>query len=316
MPRRVIWRSWSKFEADFELRRISHLPLQNNWVDGHKTNPRPGDIYLTTNGYDYRPGNFNKATLYAESYVYLRREYDLYTRNQRKWDHRFHFCPAYAQTPRSSLHRLGCFWKCEMPIFERISESKKIAHTFGMVLGHKKRKGTKTNNCDIGWFRHKIVEAGRGRSFRYYGTDWPKGDPNYGGSVYINGHRGSPLKFTDARELMHDCKFVFAVENCFHNVYSKNYLTEKIFHGFLSCSVPIYLGCWNIEKLIDPGLFIDLRKFDKDPRKAMAYCEKMSDTEYQGYIDRITEFMHGPAEEFSFDNRFVELDKALVQRYG
>lgn len=308
---RIIWRSWSKLEAEIETQNLQKLPLQNQWLNGHTTQPSKGDIYLTTNGYDYRPGQFWKITVYAESYTYLNNEYNQYDKDN-KWYHRFHFNPNYAAKTRSSKHGIGCFWKHELPLFEEIKKNKKHDTCFGMVLGYK-GKQTRKFDCDIGYFRDKVVMAGKNRSFKYYGTDWPKGDPNYKGNKYINGHRGSPIKFNDARRLMSDVKFVIAIENCHHKIYSLNYLTEKIFHAFISCSIPIYLGCWNIEEMINPNLFIDIRKFDMDMNKVFKYCEKMPDSEYKGYIDRIIEFMHGPALKFSCDERFLKLDRKILK---
>lgn len=314
MPKRVVWRSWSRLEAGFELDRMKDLPMQHQWVDGHHVQPQAGDIYLTTNGYDHRQVPCPKATLYAESYVYLRGEYDNWVRNERKWDHRFHFNPKYYGSRRSSQQGIGTWWKCELPLYEELSKNKKIEHTFGMVLGNKGIQ--KSVPVDFGWFRSKVVDACKASSFRFFGTNWPKETPNYGGEKYVNGARNTPVKFNDARRLMSGAKFVFALENTHDQHYSLNYLTEKIWHGFLSYSVPIYAGAWNVHEMIPPDIFIDLRKFDMDPKKVIDHCEKMSDTEYQGYLDRISEFLHGPGMQFSCDERFVDLDQKLTKIFG
>jgi hypothetical protein len=312
MPRRVIWRSWSKPEAEFELTRIKSLPLKNTWLDGHKVAPKQGDIYLTTNGYDHKKGPFFTVSWYAESYVYLPLEYDKWVPNQVKWDHRFHFNPLYYNTPKCSEIGIHTWWKQEIALFEQLRKNKEIKYTFGMVLGRKKGK---LKPCDHGWLRSEIVKAGQGRSFKYYGTDWPKGDPNYGGQAYIDGHRGSPLKFHDARRLMQHAKFVFAIENTHDDKYSLNYVTEKIWHGFLSCSIPIYLGCGNIEKVIPPDIFIDMREFKNKPSAVMDYCEQMPEHEYKGYLDRIDEFLHGPGQKFTCEQRFLDIDQKLTELF-
>ena len=312
MARRIVWRSWSKPEAAFEIERIKGLPFKHTWVDGHKVQPRPGDIYLTTNGYDHRQGPFFSVSWYAESYVYLPQEYDRWSINNAKWDHRFHFNPHYYNLPKCSEIGIHTWWKQEIQLFEQLRQNKEIKHIFGMVLGRKKGK---KRPCDYGWIRSEIVKAGKNRSFKYYGTDWPQGDPNYGGQAYIDGHRGSPLKFHDARKLMKNTKFVFALENTHDNKYSLNYITEKIWHGFLSCSVPVYLGCGNVEKVIPPDIFIDMRKFNNNPVAVMNHCEKMSNEEYQGYIDRIDKFLHGPGQQFTCEERFLSIDKQLSELF-
>jgi hypothetical protein len=311
---RVLWRSWSRLEAAFEIERIRSLPMQCKWVDGHEVSPSSTDIYLTTNGYDWRAGPFKKASLYAESYVYLTENYQNYDAHSPKWNHRFHFNPSYANKPKSTLQMIGCYWKSELPMYEDFLKNKKPKYNFGMVLGRKKASA---NEADIGCFRSEVVAAAKGRSWRYYGTDWFPNDPHYAGESYILGKRNSPVKFNDARKLMADSRFVFALENCHHSKYSLNYLTEKIFHAFLSASVPIYLGCWNVEELLPDGTYIDLRKFNKSVTKTLDYCEAMSDNEYKEYQNRIAEFIHSPrGQAFSCDERFQDLDSKLLKTFG
>jgi hypothetical protein len=310
----IIYTSWSPLEAQFELDKFKTLPMHNRWINGHNTKPQTNDIYLTTNGFDYKPGPFRKASLYAESFVYLAENYQNYDAHSPKWNHRFHFNPLYATKSNSTLQMIGCYWKSELPMYEDFLKSKKPKYNFGMVLGRKKAP---TSEADIGYLRSEIVTAAKGRSWRYYGTDWFPNDPHYAGESYIAGKRNSPIKFNDARRLMGDSKFVFAFENCHHHKYSLNYLTEKIFHAFLSASVPIYLGCWNVAELLPDGTYIDFRKFDKSVTKVLDYCEAMSESEYKGYQDRIADFIHSPdGQAFSCDERFLDLDRKLLRTFG
>lgn len=314
MPR-VFWRSWCKLEAAFELERIWKLPMSHQWVNAHQQMPtNADDIWLTTNGYDFVNGRFKKASLYAESYIYLKPQYDAYSRDTR-WNHRFHFNPLYAKLPNCSQQGIGCFWLSELSdTYQEIKKNKKIQFTFGMCQGRKAVE--KCHTSDFGWYRTEIVKCAKGHSWRYYGVNWISGDPHFGGEIYIKGSRGNPIKFNDARHLMAPAKFVFAAENIHDPNFALNYFTEKIFHGFLSYSVPIYAGCWNVEQLIDPGLFIDLRKFGGDVKQAIDHCEKMPDTEYKGYLDRIEEWLNGKGKDFSCDHRFMQLDQKLKALFG
>ena len=53
-------------------------------------------------------------------------------------------------------------------------------------------------------------------------------------------------------------KFCFTYENtCAEN----DYLSEKIFDCMIAGSVPIYLGCPNIEEIVPNQAFVDARKF-------------------------------------------------------
>ena len=310
MARKVYWRSWSRGEAAFELCRLIGLPFVHEWVDAHQTQiTNITDIWMTTNGYDFRPGPFPKVTWVAESYQYLRNEYDNWPRDK-KWTHRFHFCPVYAGMPQSSHHGIMTWWKRELQLFEDTIKNKKPEFLFGMVLS--KKPLDRSYPWMFGWYRTEVVNKLRGHSFRYYGGGWTKDDPNYAGEIYVGGHRGSPEKFHDARILMTKAKFVWCVENIHDNHYSLNYLTEKFWHGLLSASVPIYAGCGNIQDIINPNLFIDARKFNLDVAAITDYCEKMPDSEYQGYLSRIGEFLRGPGQAFTCEERFLELDKKLA----
>lgn len=306
MKRRIFWRSWSKLEAAYELERLKGVLDTHEWVDAHlNVNPTPNDIWFTTNGYDHRPGPFKRATWYAESYVYLANEYLKYHLDTR-WNKRYHFNPNYCKHPNTQYQQIMCWWKKEKELFD---PKKPKNFTFGMCLS---KKPDPTHKVDIGYLRTKVVEGLKGRSFKYYGKGWDPKDPNNKGEVYVNGHRGTPQKFNDARILLADCKFVFCLENTHDEHYSINYLTEKIFHGFLVAAIPIYCGCWNIDQLVPADTYIDFRKFNYDPKAVADYCEKMSESDYKGYIDRIATFLDGKGLEFTCENRFRELDQKLA----
>ena len=57
-------------------------------------------------------------------------------------------------------------------------------------------------------------------------------------------------------DVFHQFKFILCIENSYDN----SYFTEKIFNCFLAKSIPLYLGCYNIQNFINPLSFIDLRK--------------------------------------------------------
>ncbi len=178
---------------------------------------------------------------------------------------------------------------------------------FGMVHGHKEKS---TKSYDIGWLRSDIVKACKNKSFIYYGNGW-KPDKNYAGESYPSNSRDTPDKFKDARKLMAPVKFTFCIENLYCQHFSTNYLTEKIFNGFLSYSVPIYVGCANVEEIIDPTLFIDLRKFDFNIDNVIKYCEKMPDSEYNQYLERIEEFLNTKAKALTFNHQLLNVNKIL-----
>ncbi len=225
MTRRVLWASWSRHEADFELERIARLGLHYPWASAHVTPPSADDIWLTTNGGSHFPGPFKKATVTAESYQYLMGDYENYPSDTR-WDHRFHFNPHFFRYPNASQLNLMTWWRDEKKLFDDTARNKQVEFMFGMVLG---KKPPQRQPYEFGWFRTLAVEQARGRSFRYYGfggndknDGWDANDPNYGGEAYVHGHRGTPAKFHDARILMSKARFVFCFENIHDPLYSVN----------------------------------------------------------------------------------------------
>ena len=307
---RIFSRSWSELEAHIELEKIRSTELKNEWINGHKEYQRINlnDVWLTTNGFSHVYGaGFKQISWYAESYVYNKENYDLFPTDDR-FDLRFHFNQNMCQYPRTQHLPIYTWWKGEMSLYEETVKNKKPEFDFGMVLARKNEDRRQFPSCYLGWLRSHIVHAGRGRSMKYYGSGWEKNDPNYGGEAYIAGNARSPEKFHDARILMTKAKFVWAVENTHDYFYSQNYLTEKIWHAFISASVPIYVGACNVHEMIDPSLFIDFRKFNYDPAAVMDYCEKMTESEYHGYIARIGEFLNKEGQKYTGESVFKELD--------
>jgi hypothetical protein len=310
MAKRVLWRSWCKIEADFEIKKINKLDTSLQWVDGHKHKPMPNDIWLATNGYDYKVGPFKRAALYAESYLHIKNAYDNWNKDKHKWHKRFHFNPKYCHQG-DELHNIGCWWLDELPLYEK-RRKVEPKYDFGMVLAN---KGTdRVPPCNFYYYRNYAVKHTVGRSFKYYGPKWPR-TQNYAGEKYINGSRGTPVKFTDARDLMADCRFVYAFENVHDDYYSLNYMTEKIFHAFLSNSVPIYAGAGNIQELIPENIFIDARKFNLNIPKIIKHCENMGNKEYNEYLEKINAWLNSDGQKFSYNHLFVQLDKKLQRAF-
>jgi ribosomal protein S18 len=55
--------------------------------------------------------------------------------------------------------------------------------------------------------------------------------------------------------------FCWCPEPIFHELWSYNYVTERLFNCFKSKTVAIYYGCYNIEEMIPKELYVDYRDF-------------------------------------------------------
>lgn len=82
----------------------------------------------------------------------------------------------------------------------------------------------------------------------------------YRGAIGATAKEIYPSSMAKLKKL-NEYKFNLCFENCYHELWSYDYITEKIFDSFRAKTVPIYLGCFNIEEHIPPELFIDFRKF-------------------------------------------------------
>jgi hypothetical protein len=81
-----------------------------------------------------------------------------------------------------------------------------------------------------------------------YGTYWVANGKNIKGEVW-NKHVG-----------LDEYKFSIACENTIQ----KNYISEKFWDVILTETVPIYLGCSNINELIPDGCYISINNMDMD----------------------------------------------------
>ena len=79
-------------------------------------------------------------------------------------------------------------------------------------------------------------------------------------------------------------KFMLAFENAYHEFWSWDYVTEKIFDAFKSKTVAVYYGCYNIEKKIPKELYIDYRDFENDDELSSYLCS-FSEKAYQKMVD-------------------------------
>jgi len=102
-------------------------------------------------------------------------------------------------------------------------------------------------------------------------------------------------------------KFRLCFESLYHEYWSWDFMTDRMFDCFKAKTVPIYWGCYNIEQHVPKELFIDYRDF-KDIDELSKYLLSFSREQYI----RMTE----DAFEWNKTNRIgsvEDLEKILVQ---
>ena len=118
----------------------------------------------------------------------------------------------------------------------------------------------------------------------------------YGGSLYkgIIGkgeEETSPGSISKLKKL-NEYKFNLCFENCYHELWSYGWITEKITDCFKAKTIPIYYGCYDIEKQIPLDLFIDYREFNnsEDLVKRLNLVNK---NEYEDMTEKALEYIQG-----------------------
>ncbi|AWG21425.1 hypothetical protein FFWV33_07715 [Flavobacterium faecale] len=139
------------------------------------------------------------------------------------------------------------------------------------------------NGRKLYWFRSKIKE--------YY-SSW-KGEVD------------------DKKDLMSKYKFSVCFENA---IGPTGYISEKIWDGFASGTVPIYFGAPNVTEHIPENCFIDYRNY-KTLDDLYYYIKSINEREYKIYLDNINKFLkkekshQGQFTDLFFVNSFIKLLK-------
>lgn len=85
-------------------------------------------------------------------------------------------------------------------------------------------------------------------------------------------------------------QFALCTENESHPLWSRGYVTEKIFDCFHAFTVPIYLGAADIERHVPAECFIDLRRFQA-LGELDTFLQDMNDETFTGYLSAIENFL-------------------------
>ena len=103
-------------------------------------------------------------------------------------------------------------------------------------------------------------------------------------------------------DVLTKAKFSVCTENSYDHIYTENYFSEKMPDVWLAGCVPIYMGCYNINRFDFPEQsYIDLRTYVKKHKK-------VHNVDYDNLIKRIEGF-----EEFRYNNWVIDIKHALFR---
>ncbi len=133
--------------------------------------------------------------------------------------------------------------------------------------------------------------------FDVYGTP-PFDLPNY---------RGKLTPYSQKFDTLRQYRFSLAFENIYHPVWSRGYFADRMIDCLMCGTIPIYLGCYNVEDFVPAGCFIDYRQF-KDNAELDSYLQSISQAEYREYSENISEWVNvGNLERWSYHQLYDRL---------
>jgi hypothetical protein len=129
------------------------------------------------------------------------------------------------------------------------------------------------------WFMNKLPVDGRMEKHCY-------GKPRWGGRMYQGHAVDKDPSCNHANhianlEVLQRYRFFFAPEALYHELWSYDWVTERLWNAFKAKTVPVYYGCYNIEEVVPKDLYIDYRDFGS--LKALA--EHLVNFDKQRWID-------------------------------
>lgn len=120
------------------------------------------------------------------------------------------------------------------------------------------------------------------------------GKAHYGEDMYkgiigtIDSNETFPSSYKKLSK-MNEYRFNLCFENCYHEIWSWDYITEKIFDCFRSKTIAVYWGAYNIERIIPRNLYIDFRDYN-NIEELINRLENIGKTEYEDITEAAYEF--------------------------
>lgn len=130
------------------------------------------------------------------------------------------------------------------------------------------------------------------------------GRTRWGGDNYQGWPSRTPSS-PDNLKVMSKYKFCLCLEPMYHELWSYDWVTERIFDCFKMKTIPLYYGCYNIEDRVPENLYVDLRKFD-NINEAIISIKDLSEVEYNKQVEEAYIFQ----SESKIGN-ILEIEKVL-----
>jgi len=112
------------------------------------------------------------------------------------------------------------------------------------------------------------------------------------GDVHYRGFQGGGIPSScDTLALINKYLFRVCFEYTYDPFYANGFVTERITDCFKAKTIPIYLGCSNIEEFVPRELFVDYRDFNFDNAALSDYLLSFPKSKYIDMVDAAYEWV-------------------------
>jgi hypothetical protein len=159
---------------------------------------------------------------------------------------------------------------------------------------------------DINYMKHSVMNELNVEPYLILHTFGPA---QFGKKESYQGNLGYKHSHYYNLKKINEYLFCWCPEPIYHELWSYDYVTERLFNCFKSKTIAIYYGCYNIEELIPKELYIDFRDF-RDLNELSNYLIELSNDKerYNNIIET--------AYQWNLDTKLgsmVELEKILQE---
>jgi len=147
----------------------------------------------------------------------------------------------------------------------------------------------KTNSAgDINYMKHTVMNELNVEPHLVLHTFGPA---PFGKSGSYQGNLGYKHSHYYNLKKINEYLFCWCPEPIYHELWSYDYVTERLFNCFKSKTIAIYYGCYNIEEMIPKELYVDYRDFSDLNSLAEFLIELSKDEKrYNGIIEAAYEW--------------------------
>lgn len=173
---------------------------------------------------------------------------------------------------------------------------------------------TSNHNSQIYHLRTQLADALHLKS--HFRVVWYGEDPGH--KPYFHG------RIASKHDVLKRAKFCICSENCYDEVYSNDYFTEKMPDVWMAGAVPIYMGCYNIDQYnLFEHSYIDLRTYVTKSNSdlqinlppLLSRIHDFSEKQYNNYCDGVRGglFSNGKLKELiSFERAYDTIIASLI----